>query len=149
MMWLGLLRRFWPYIAACVALAAVYAWHAAQIREADQSGYKRAVAEYKTKLAEQRELDIRKHQESEREWQSQLADIQRRSVTVLSQPVRLCVSAPGLPAADPVAGTADAGPGRGSTLQASGDLGPALREYGEDCERFRRQVRQAQRDSGL
>jgi hypothetical protein len=147
--WLTLLRRFWPYIAAAGLCIAIALWHLAQVRQAHREGYKAAQIEYEARLVKQREEQFTKHQESEREWQNELADLQRRSVTVLSQPVRLCVSSPSLPAADTVTGSADASPGGRHAVQAGGDLGPALREYGEDCERMRRQLKQAQRDSGL
>jgi hypothetical protein len=44
-MWLILLRRFWPYLAALVALGALWAWHASKVHQADRAGYARAVEE--------------------------------------------------------------------------------------------------------
>jgi hypothetical protein len=146
---LTLLRRFWPLIAGAVAIFGLWLFVVAQLRQAHREGYKAAQIEYEARLVKQREEQFTKHQESEREWQNELADLQRRSVTVLSQPVRLCVSAPSLPAADTVAGSADASPGDRHAVQAGPDIGAELVRYGTDCERMRRQLKQAQKDAGL
>ena len=143
-MWLLLLKRFWPLLAGAALLGGAWLWHVAKVHEADAAGYERAKDEYTTAFAKQREADMQKHQEQAREWRRELVDIQARSITVLPAPVRLCVSPPSLPAADPAPGATDASGGGKHAVQAGEDLGPALRAYGAECERYRRALKSAQ-----
>lgn len=143
-MWLLLLKRLWPFLAVAGLLLGAWLWHVAQVHKADAAGYERAKDLYTVALAKQREAHIAERTKQAEAWQRELVEIQSRSITVLPAPVRLCVSPPSLPGADPAPSAADASVGPGHAVSPGIDLGPALRAYGAECERYRRALKAAQ-----
>jgi len=142
--------RYWRWIAGAALILTAVVGIKVWARSLYQDGYDAAMAEVAVESAKQREADIKRNQEQQREWQSDLDALNQRSLSIESPVIRLHIESPSMPAPDPVAGANDASPGQGSILQNAGrDIGPALHAFATDCERFRRQLKQAQRDAGV
>lgn len=143
MIWL-LLRRYWPVVAILAALGAIWVWHIGEVRQARKEGYAKATSEYQAELRKREAGYAKERERSEHDWQTQVADLQRRAITIRPAPIRLCVNAPSVPAESAAAGPDDPARERGHGLQAGPDIGRDLLVYAVECEHYRRQLKAIQ-----
>lgn len=142
--------KLWLYGIAAVAIVGAIWWFSHQRY---QAGYKAAQAEMAqavrkaedaTKAAEAKAAAIT--EAKDREWQTERNNLQDRITGLLSRPapaVRLCKPAsrsavPSIPATagQPDGSAVESGP----ALRAGDDIGPALVQYGGQCEEYRAQL---------
>lgn len=131
-----------PYLLGALLLAGGIAWHVSKVRQADRTGYARAMTEVAKERADEKALNEHKREVAAREYQSNIDSLQTRVDALGAHPpvVRLCK-----PSADQVripaaTGGPDAATDTGSTVQAGRDIGGPLVLYGRDCEAMRRQL---------
>jgi hypothetical protein len=152
MLWISLLKRFWPYIAGALLIIGVFIWYRAQISEAQERGYNQAQAEFRIELEQEQER-WRRHQdevnqEIDREHYEELSTLQRRVRRLLASndAIRMCEPVAGDVSNAAGTGQPDAaGANGGPTYRAGEDLQPRLAAYGAGCEALRQQVEGWQR----
>lgn len=140
MIYLALLKRFWPFLAGAALLAGVGLWHTTKVREARAQGYAQARVEYQAEMDNERERQREINERTERDWSTKVDALNRRSLSIVAGDIRLCVPAPEVRTAHP-ASSADDPPPRPRPIVRAGEniAGPAL-VFASQCERDRQQL---------
>jgi hypothetical protein len=140
--YLDLLRRFWPFIAGALLLFLLWSWHASKVDAADRAGYARAMRVVEAERAAEKARTDRIREETERAYQSKVSELETRVDQLLARgepPIRMCKSAGEVRVPEAPGGTDDRAEGR-PAVQPGPDIGPSLLVYGRDCEAIRRQL---------
>lgn len=144
MMWLTLLKKFWPYIAGALLLLGAWLWYREQLQEADQAGYKRAQAEYTAELENARKQWQKADEETQRDHETQLTKIREDAAReLLGRPIRCVRSSPAKVSevrvpTDP--GEPAGSPGGEPAGELSENLRPRIVVAGSGCEKMRQQL---------
>jgi hypothetical protein len=141
MMWLALLKRFWPLLAGVLLLVAVYAWHVSEVRQARRAGYEQAHHEFTAQLERERQLWRQIEQETRDGYQSEIDQLRKSAARERRGPAIRCV----LDDKSKVRIAGDSGgiassSADGHAVRADVDLRPEIVRVGETCEQLRQQL---------
>ena len=141
MIWVTLLRRFWPYLAALGLLAGAWLWYRRQIHEADVAGYKRAQAEFTAELERMRQHYQDLGQEVQRDHQQRIEKLRAAAARELRRrPIHCMLGGADQVRADQDTGKPPGGSGGRPDVQSDVDLRSRILQQGETCERLRQQL---------
>jgi hypothetical protein len=144
--YLDLLKRFWPFIVGALALVALWTWHLHKVDEADRSGYARAMLAAAAERSVEKIRTDRLKEESDRAYQTKVSELETRVDRLLARhepAIRMCTGAVEVRVPTAAVGADDPGEG-GPAAEAGGDLRPRLVEYGQGCENIRERLNQLQ-----
>lgn len=141
MIWLSLLRRFWPFIAGAVLIFSAWLWHLSEMSSARKEGYEQARTEAVAELAAYKAHRDEIEAEVQREHSQTMEDLRKQAARELRGKSIRCV----LGDADEVRTGKDTGQPAGSAEResaggASRNLRAEIVEAGETCERMRQQL---------
>jgi hypothetical protein len=140
--YLDLLKRFWPFIAGALLLAGLWWWHASQMRVAEAAGYARAMNEVRIERDTERALNEHKREVAARDYQTKVSELETRVDALLARPpvVRVCKPSTNQVRVPEAAHGPDAATLERPAVQTGDDIGGELVLYGRDCEATRRQL---------
>lgn len=141
MIWLPILKRFWPFIAGALVLLALYAWHASQVTQARKAGYEQAHSELTAQLERERLLWQQIEQETRDVYEGEIDRLHASAARERRGPAIRCVldGKSQVRTAGDSGGTAS-GPADGHVVRADVDLRPEIVRVGETCEQLRQQL---------
>lgn len=139
MMWLALLKRFWPLLAGALALVAVCVWHVSEVRQARRAGYEQAHHEFTAQLERERQLWRQIEQETRDGYQSEIDQLRKNAARERRGPAIRCVLDDKVRTAGDSGGTASSSTD-GHAVRADVDLRPEIVRVGETCEQLRQQL---------
>ena len=147
MIWIDLVRRFWPYIAGAILLLSAFLWYRGQISDAEGRGYHKAQAEFQVELEKEREHQREINDEIDREHYAEQSQLQQRIRRLLARndAIRVCEPTDQVRDAEGTGEPDAAGGDHGQAYRAGQDIRPRLVEYGAGCEALRQQVETWQR----
>ena len=140
MMWVALLRKFWPVLAVLGALLGAWLWHAKEVRKAVINERQRVTVLYQAAMqVEMRERE-KIREGVNREWERKVESLNRRSLSIDPGVIRLYVNAPSVPFSEPTGESASPASGGGSDLPVGPDIGRAALVLATECERDREKL---------
>jgi hypothetical protein len=146
MIWLDMLKRFWPFILGALVIVSLWNWHLSKVDEADRAGYARAMLAADAERAVEKLKADRRREETDRAYQTKVSELETRVDRLLARhdaPIRLC-SGP-IEVRVPEAASVADGPGEARPAEEiGGDLRPRLVSYGKGCEGIREKLSELQ-----
>jgi hypothetical protein len=144
--YLDLLKRFWPFIVGALVLIGLWSWHLSKVDEADRAGYARAMLAAEAERSAEKLKTDRRREETDRAYQTKVSDLETRVDRLLARhdaPIRMCASTIEVRVPE-AAGVADDPGERRPAEEAGGDLRPRLVGYGKGCEGIREKLSELQ-----
>jgi hypothetical protein len=143
--YLDLLKRFWPFIVGALVLIGLWSWHLAKVDEADRAGYARAMLAADAERAVEKLKTDRRREETDRAYQTKVSDLETRVDRLLARhepAIRMCKSTTDhMRVRDPAPSSDDATKGGGPDMRISEDpLNGSLLVYAKRCEEDREKL---------
>jgi hypothetical protein len=140
--YLDLIKRFWPFIVGAIAVIALWSWHVSKVNEAEHAGYARAMRAAAAERAVENLKNDRRREVTDRDYQIKVSDLETRVDRLLARhepAIRMCAGSIEVRIPGP-ASRADGPEDRGPAEEVGDDLRPRLVSYGQECEATRRQL---------
>jgi hypothetical protein len=148
MIWLDMLKRFWPFILGALVIVSLWNWHLSEVDQADRAGYARAMIVAEAERSAEKLKTERRREETDRAYQTKVSELETRADRLLAgkQPaIRMCVGTIAVRVPENAGVADDTAERGGSDMRTSQDpLNGSLLVYAKRCEEDREKLKAIQ-----